>query len=130
MASKTVTKCHNQNNSEVNESTTTPIPSDLDNLPKAKILTKSSSEARVSASSISPSNLAHDRTYLCNETLAQYPDLYCQFSSEEIDYYYRNTDESLCPLCKLNHDDDGIEGRYESGFYYIKCEQREIEIVA
>ncbi|RIB02997.1 hypothetical protein C2G38_2149739 [Gigaspora rosea] len=81
VASKTVTKCHNQNNSKVNESTTTPIPSDLDNLPKAKILTKSSSEARVSASSISPSNLAHDRTYLCNEALAQYPDLYCQFSS-------------------------------------------------
>ncbi|CAJ0829045.1 10263_t:CDS:2 [Entrophospora sp. SA101] len=39
--------------------------------------------------------------------------------------------ETLCPLCELNHEDEeGVEGRYEAGSYYIKCEQREIEITA
>ncbi|CAG8727841.1 4953_t:CDS:2, partial [Racocetra fulgida] len=38
--------------------------------------------------------------------------------------YYGITDESLCLLCKLDHDNDnGIEDRYEVGSYYIKCEQ-------
>ena len=33
--------------------------------------------------------------------------------------------------CKLDHDDEeSIEGRYKAGSYFIKCEQREIEIVA
>ncbi|CAJ0829047.1 10264_t:CDS:2, partial [Entrophospora sp. SA101] len=32
--------------------------------------------------------------------------------------------ETLCPLCELNHEDEeGVEGRYEAGSYYIKCEQ-------
>src|SRR3954452_23660429 len=30
----------------------------------------------------------------------------------------------------LGHDDEEIEGRYKAGSYFIKCEQREIEIVA
>ena len=33
-------------------------------------------------------------------------------------------------ICKLGHDDEEIEGRYKAGSYFIKCEQREIEIVA
>ncbi|CAG8619235.1 8809_t:CDS:2 [Cetraspora pellucida] len=72
-------------------------------------------------------NPTHDRTYFCNKTLKQYPNLYRDGSSENEDYY-GITDESLCPLCKLNHDEDGIEGRYKVGSYYIKCEQRGIEI--
>ncbi|CAG8613057.1 17789_t:CDS:2, partial [Cetraspora pellucida] len=49
--------------------------------------------------------------------------------SDENDDYYGITDESLCLLCKLDHDDDnGIGGRYEVGSYYIKCEQHGIEI--
>ncbi|CAH1767989.1 12325_t:CDS:2 [Entrophospora sp. SA101] len=62
---------------------------------------------------------------------------YFQGSDGNVDYY-GITDESSCPLCKLDHDDDsGIEGRYEIGeseircsasSYYIKCEQRGIEI--
>src|SRR5438309_1261572 len=53
--------------------------------------------------------------------------------------YYGITDETscgvsretICPLCSLDHDDDdSIEGRYKAGSYFIKCEQREIEIVA
>ena len=56
--------------------------------------------------------------------------LYREFNSEDFDYYGIN-DETLCPLCKLDHDDEeGIDGRYEAGSYFIKCEQREIEIVA
>ena len=55
-------------------------------------------------------------------------------SSENFDYY-GITDETscgdyICPLCKLGHDDEEIEGRYKAGSYFIKCEQREIEIVA
>jgi hypothetical protein len=39
-------------------------------------------------------------------------------------------DHHICPLCKLGHDDEEIEGRYKAGTYFIKCEQREIEIFA
>ncbi|RIA78660.1 hypothetical protein C1645_842730, partial [Glomus cerebriforme] len=68
------------------------------------------------------------------KTLDQYPTLYREFSSENFDYY-GITDETscgdyICPLCKLGHDDEEIEGRYKTGSYFIKCEQREIEIVA
>ncbi|RHZ51290.1 hypothetical protein Glove_481g109 [Diversispora epigaea] len=51
-------------------------------------------------------------------------------NSENVDYY-GIADETLCPLCKLDHDgDEDIEGRYEIGSYYVKCEQRGIEIEA
>ncbi|PKC50832.1 hypothetical protein RhiirA1_485233 [Rhizophagus irregularis] len=64
------------------------------------------------------------------QTLDQYPNLYREFSSEDFDYYGIN-DETLCPLCKLDHDDEeGIDGMYKSGSYFIKCEQHEIEITA
>jgi hypothetical protein len=72
----------------------------------------------------------YDRSYFRNKTLDQYPALYREFSSENFDYY-GITDETSCPLCKLNHnDEESIEGRYKSGSYFIKCEQREIEITA
>src|SRR2546421_2227783 len=78
----------------------------------------------------------YDRSYFRNKTLGQYPTLYREFSSENFDYY-GITDETscdpkrTCPLCSLDHDDEeGIEGRYKAGSYFIKCEQREIEIVA
>jgi len=77
-----------------------------------------------------PETLVHDRSYFRNKTLDQYPNLYREFSSENVDYY-GITDETSCPLCKLDHDDEeGIEGRYEARSYFIKCEQHEIEIVA
>ena len=51
-------------------------------------------------------------------------------NNEDLDYY-GITDETSCPLCELGHDDEeSIEGRYKAGSYFIKCEQREIEIVA
>ena len=60
----------------------------------------------------------------------QYPNLYREFSSENFDYY-GITDKTSYPLCKLKHDDEeSIEGTYKAGFYFIICEQREIEIVA
>src|SRR2546421_8549294 len=78
----------------------------------------------------------YDRSYFRNKTLGQYPTLYREFSSENFDYY-GITDETscdpkrTCPLCSLDHDDEeSIEGRYKAGSYFIKCEQREIEIVA
>ncbi|RGB37472.1 hypothetical protein C1646_756903 [Rhizophagus diaphanus] len=39
------------------------------------------------------------------KTLDQYPNLYREFSSEDFDYYGIN-DETLCPLCKLDHDNE------------------------
>jgi hypothetical protein len=84
--------------------------------------------------SLPQSNPTYDCTYFRNKILDQYPNLYREGSSENFDYYgitdetsYRNY---ICPLCKLGHDDEEIEGRYKAGSYFIKCEQREIEIVA
>ena len=72
----------------------------------------------------------YDWSYFCNKTLDQYLSLYREFSNKNFDYY-GITDEISCPLCKLDHDDEeGIEGRYEARSYFIKCEQREIEITA
>ncbi|GES73729.1 hypothetical protein GLOIN_2v1790230 [Rhizophagus clarus] len=51
------------------------------------------------------------------KTLDQYPTLYREFSSENFDYY-GITDETscgdyICPLCKLDHDNEEIEGLYK-----------------
>ena len=80
--------------------------------------------------------ITYDRSYFRNKTLGQYPTLYREFSSENFDYY-GITDETscdpkrTCPLCSLDHDDEeSIEGRYKAGSYFIKCEQRKVEIVA
>ena len=55
-------------------------------------------------------------------------------SSEHFDYYgitdKTSCENYICPLCKLDHDNKKIEGRYKAGSYFIKCEQREIEITA
>jgi hypothetical protein len=92
--------------------------------PKAEV---STSANVLSASQSKPT---YDRSYFRNKTLDQYPTLYREFSSENFDYY-GITDETSCPLCSLDHDDDdSIEGRYKAGSYFIKCEQREIKIVA
>ena len=32
-------------------------------------------------------NLTHDHAIFCNKALEQYPDLYYEFSSENVDYY-------------------------------------------
>ncbi|CAH1770985.1 12611_t:CDS:2, partial [Entrophospora sp. SA101] len=58
-------------------------------------------ETEVSVSS----NSTHDRAYFHNKILEQYPNLYQEFSSENVDYY-GITDETLCPLCELNHEDE------------------------
>ena len=88
---------------------------------------------QVSVSSASQSKPAYDHSYFHNKILDQYPNLYKECSSENFDYY-GITDETsgdyICPLCKLGHDDEEIEGRYKAGSYFIKCEQHEIEIVA
>jgi hypothetical protein len=90
----------------------------------------SSDMSQANVPSTSQSNPTYDRAYFRNKALDQYPNLYREFSSENVDYY-GITDETSCPLCKLDHDDEeGIEGRYEARSYFIKCEQHEIEIVA
>ncbi|CAG8509827.1 1863_t:CDS:2 [Ambispora gerdemannii] len=63
------------------------------------------------------------------KTLEQYPTLYYEYSSENFDYY-RITNETLCSLYKLNHEDEeGIEGKYKNETYYIKCEAFEISTI-
>src|ERR1051325_1768524 len=93
-----------------------------------------STEVNISASVSSASQSKPDHSYFRNKILDQYPNLYRECSIENFDYY-GITDETtcgdyICPLCKLGHDDEEIEGRYKAGSYFIKCEQREIEIVA
>ena len=91
-------------------------------------------EMSTSASVSSASQSKPDHSYFRNKILDQYPNLYRECSIENFDYY-GITDETtcgdyICPLCKLGHDDEEIEGTYNTGSYFIKCEQREIEIVA
>ncbi|CAH1768853.1 14193_t:CDS:1 [Entrophospora sp. SA101] len=70
----------------------------------------------------------HTRAYFRNKLLEQYPNLYKEYSDGNDDYYGINA-ESLCPLCKLEHEnEEGIEGEYNDGSYYIKCEVSEIGI--
>ncbi|RIA90410.1 hypothetical protein C1645_737877 [Glomus cerebriforme] len=68
----------------------------------------------------------YDRSYFCKKILDQYPNLYRECSCENFDYY-GITDETscrdyICPLCKLGHDDEEIEGEYKAESYFIKCE--------
>jgi hypothetical protein len=85
---------------------------------------------KTDASEMQVTTATYDHAYFRNKALDQYPNLYREFSSENVDYY-GITDKTSCPLCKLDHDDEeGIEGRYEARSYFIKCEQHEIEIVA
>ncbi|CAB4496082.1 unnamed protein product [Rhizophagus irregularis] len=81
------------------------VPSGNDQI-KAEV---STSANVLSVSSSSQSKPTYDRSYFCNKTLDQYPNLYREFSSENFDYY-GITDEKLCPLCKLEHgDEESIE---------------------
>ncbi|CAG8614313.1 12682_t:CDS:2, partial [Racocetra fulgida] len=77
--------------------------------------------------SVSSTSQSHDQSYFRNKTLGHYPNLYREFSSENFDYY-GITNKTSCLLCKLDHNEESIEGRYKAGSYFIKCEQREIEI--
>ena len=93
-----------------------------------------STEVNTSANVLSAPQSKPDHSYFRNKILDQYPNLYRECTCENFDYY-GTTDEAscgdyICPLCKLGHDDEEIEGRYKAGSYFIKCEQREIEIVA
>ena len=104
------------------------IPSGNDQI-KAEVSTSANVLSVSSSSQSKP-----DQPYFRNKVLDQYPNLYRECSCENFDYY-GITDETscgnyICPLCKLGHDDEEIEGEYKAGSYFIKCEQREIEITA
>ena len=104
------------------------------NLTNAYIPPKAEASTSANVLSATQSKPIYDRSYFHNKILDQYPNLYRECSSENFDYY-GITDETscgdyICPLCKLGHDDEEIEGMYNAGSYFIKCEQREIEIVA
>ncbi|CAG8774110.1 20275_t:CDS:2, partial [Dentiscutata erythropus] len=95
---KTVNKIHDRNNSEVSESTTTPVPpspSSHNSLPETEVSTlivshpEEASLESVSANNISPetkipstpqiSIQTHDRAYFRNKLLEQYPNLYKEY---------------------------------------------------
>ncbi|UZO22665.1 uncharacterized protein OCT59_015022 [Rhizophagus irregularis] len=64
---------------------------------------------------MSKKNSTYDWSYFHNKILDQYFNLYRECSSENFDYY-GITDETscgnyICPLCKLGHNDEEIEGR-------------------
>jgi hypothetical protein len=70
----------------------------------------------------------YDCTYFRNKILDQYPNLYRECSSKNFNYYgitneisCRVSRETICLLCKLDHDDEEIEGRYKAKSYFIKC---------
>ncbi|RHZ61246.1 hypothetical protein Glove_349g33 [Diversispora epigaea] len=104
---------------------------------KTKVNAQSISQPKVSSPvTVSPStksqisNSPISKKISETEILEQCPDLYKEFSSENVDYY-GITAETLCPLCNLDHDgDEDIEGKYKDGSYYIKCEKHETEITA
>ncbi|CAG8627940.1 8327_t:CDS:10, partial [Ambispora gerdemannii] len=73
-------------------------------------------------------NPTHDHAYFRNKILLRYSNLYKTIISEKNDYY-GIVEGSLCPVCKLNHEDEkSIKGRYEAGSYFIICGKCEIEI--
>ncbi|GET53192.1 hypothetical protein GLOIN_2v1472842 [Rhizophagus irregularis DAOM 181602=DAOM 197198] len=79
-----------------------------------------------SISSAFQSKPAYNYSYFHNKILDQYPNLYRECSCENFDYYGITDKTScrnyICLLCKLNHDDEEIEGRYKAESYFIKCE--------
>ena len=118
----------------VNASQTIPAEVPAFSQPNASPEMISSDMFQASVSSASQPKPAYDHSYFRNKILDQYPNLYRECTCENFDYY-GITDETscgnyICPLCKLGHDDEEIEGRYKARSYFIKCEQREIEIVA
>ncbi|PKY29462.1 hypothetical protein RhiirB3_446100 [Rhizophagus irregularis] len=85
----------------------------------------------------SRTNPTYDQSYFHKKILDQYSNLYKECSSKNFSYY-GITDETLCGisreticlLCKLEHNNEEIEDRYKAGSYFIKCKQHEIEITA
>ncbi|GBB87528.1 hypothetical protein RclHR1_00140032 [Rhizophagus clarus] len=103
-------------------------------IPNQSVLKKFDTKVEVIPPISQPNSPTYDRTYFRNKILDQYPNLYRKCSCENFDYY-GITDETscrdcICPLCKLGHNDKEIEGEYKAESYFIKCEQREIEITA
>src|SRR6185436_8483697 len=79
----------------------------------SETISEESTDASVS------SNPIHDHTYFRNKILWQYSDLYKTFITEKFDYY-DIIEGSLCPVCKLYHEDGkSVKGRYEVGTYFI-----------
>ena len=70
-----------------------------------------STEVNTSANVLSAPQSKPDHSYFRNKILDQYSNLYREFSSENFDYY-GITDETSCPLCKLDH----------NVRYYDKCQ--------
>ncbi len=86
-------------------------------------------------SQASKTNPTYNWSYFHKKILNQYPNLYRKCSNKNFNYY-KITDKILCEvskeiiclLCKLDHDDEEIKGRYKARFYFIKYKQYKIEI--
>ncbi|EXX64692.1 hypothetical protein RirG_140370 [Rhizophagus irregularis DAOM 197198w] len=83
-------------------------------VPNESVLKKFNTKVEVILLIFQPNSPTYNHTYFHNKILNQYPTLFREFSSENIDYY-GITDEShetLYPLCKLGYDDEkSIEAR-------------------
>ncbi|KAG9295323.1 hypothetical protein G9A89_021254 [Geosiphon pyriformis] len=53
----------------------------------------------------------HDHTYFRNKILLRYSDLYKIFITEKFDHY-GIIEGSLCPVCKLNHDEKSVKAYF------------------
>jgi len=129
VTSKTVTIGLDRINVEVSDLTKTLISNSSDS--KVPPISKPKEDLPESKKTLSEkqNNPVHTHANFRNKTLEQYPDIFYEYSNEGVDYYGINS-ESLCPICKLNHEDgEGVEGNYEAGSYYIKCEASEIDMI-
>src|ERR1051325_7790708 len=55
--------------------------------------------------------------------------LYRKFSNENSDYYGTNS-ETLCPLCKLDHDDEeSIEDRYKAKSFLLNVNSMKLKLL-
>ncbi|RHZ49854.1 hypothetical protein Glove_510g16 [Diversispora epigaea] len=122
--SKTVTNGNDQNN--IPESSISPI---LNSKARVSALPVFEPEIKVNPLSITRFNPVNSCASFRRKVLDQYSDIYYEYSNGGVDYYRINA-ETLCPICKLNHEDGkGVEGNYEAGSYYIKCEASEIDMI-
>src|SRR6185312_8662493 len=103
---------------EVNAPSTPQItPAKADNSDLTDLKEEDFCGGEVLIANVLPASQSYDRSYFRNKILDQYPNLYRECSSENFDYYgitdatsCEVSRETICPLCKLGHDDEEIEG--------------------
>ena len=72
-------------------------------------------EVSISPNNILPENKIHDHAYFCCDIL-----IYMKYLFLKNFDCYGIIEGSLCPVCKLDHEDGkSVKGKYEAGSYFI-----------